>query len=108
MSALVDQLTIEFKQTESFFQRHLLQEDIERIKKLDLLLNDALNKEEFVKQGYGVGWTSGDIHTFKIKECLSEFLSVYFETMMDHSQDDLLAAWRQFNRNRMEKLVGCL
>ena len=67
-----------------------------------------MSKDEFVKQGYGVGWTSGDLHTFKIKECLSEFLSEYFAIMVEHSQADILAAWRQFNRSRMEMLVGCL
>ncbi len=110
-ASLLMKLEAEKERTDSVFQRHLLNEDLKRIQGLIQLAGECPSEAEFLKQGFGVGWTAGDLQTFKIKDCLDEFLATFYHCVKSNctqSEEQIESAWKTFNRKRLEKLVGCL
>ncbi|MGI9355289.1 MAG: hypothetical protein ACR2PF_09055 [Rhizobiaceae bacterium] len=110
-ASLLTKLEAEKERVDSVFQRHLLNEDLKRIHRLTQLAGECRSEAEFLKQGFGIGWTAGDLQTFKIRNCLDEFLTTFYHCMRSnsaHKEEQIETAWKRFNRKRIEKLVGCL
>lgn len=109
---LLEELERSVKKLESPFQAHLMREDIQRIKKLVLLAEEAKTYEEFEKSGFFLGWTHSDFRTSELSETLKPFLSVFYALVRENNSDRMQAevkhAWISFNKDRMNKLIGCL
>ena len=97
---------------DSPFQAHLMREDIQRIKKLVLLAEEASTFEEFKKAGFILGWTQNNLRTTELAGTLKPFLFVFYSAVRDGSSDrseaEVKQAWVSFNKDRLNKLVGCL
>lgn len=90
---------------ESFFRRHLLTEDVVRLRKLEEFLDQGLSKETFLREGRHVGWTAGDFRTHEIDATLKPFLEAVFAGDSDATIEE---RFRALDADRLEKLVGCL
>ncbi len=97
---------------ESYFRAHLLREDIARLRKLETLIGEQDSLEGFLKEGLYIGWTQGDFRTHELKQPLEALLAAFhaYETggRSDEQDASLRSAWQAFDRERMEKLIGCL
>jgi hypothetical protein len=77
------------------------------------MAREHANLEGFAKAGLYIGWTEGDFRTHELKELIEALLAALYvyETGRGHSNKQdlaLRAAWADFNRERMENLLGCL
>ncbi len=109
---LLEQLEITVTEIDSVFQAHLMREDIERIRKLTSLAENAESIAEFEKAGFFLNWTQNDLRTVELTDSLNPFLRAFYaaaqETDNDHLQAEVRKTWGYFNKERMRKLVGCL
>ncbi len=68
--------------------------------------------EAFAKAGLYIGWTQGDFRTDELKAPIEALLAAIraYETdgRSDRRDGAVRAAWRPFDCERMEKLLGCL
>ena len=94
------------------FQKQLLLEDIERLKKIWDLCEVHSDQQEFLKAGLFIGWTNGDLRTTELKEPIENLLRSIFklckEGANEEAERDVRQAWITFIQIRMEKLVHCL
>ncbi len=97
---------------ESLFRAQLLREDIARLRRLEAMAREHADLESFAKDGLYIGWTQGDFRTHELVEPIQALLAAFhaYETGgRSGAQDQALrAAWEAFDRQRMEKLLGCL
>lgn len=111
MKLIID-LNQQLEKTDSVFQSFLLKQDIERLEKLKSMVSDYSDQSEFVRDGSKIGWTEGDLHTFKMADTLAPFLRLFFEFQghpdSEKDESQLLEAWKEFSKDRLVKLVGCL
>lgn len=109
---LLEELEVTVDTLDSVFQAHLMREDIQRIKKLVLLAEKSSSFEDFEKAGFFLGWTQNDFRTTELAGTLKPFLSVFYAAVQDEnsacSEADVKQAWVSFNKDRLNKLVGCL
>lgn len=109
---LLDTLERLLATEQSLFRAQLLREDIARLKKLQALAASAPDLASFKKSGARVGWTQGDLRTHELSAPLDAFLeSVYaYQTgsAAPEQETRIEAAWDDFQRTRMERLIGCL
>ncbi len=89
---------------ESMFRAQLLREDIARLRKLEALARSAPDVEAFKNAGMRLGWTQGDARTHELREPLESLLAAVYE----REEGAVTAAWNEFHRARMERLLGCL
>ena len=110
--SLVTEMEHRLESEESVFSAQLLREDIDRLRRLEALAREHASLEAFAKEGLYIGWTQGDFRTHELKEPLEALLTAFhaYETGgRGEAQDRALrAAWAAFDRQRMEKLLGCL
>ncbi|MCX7961620.1 MAG: hypothetical protein N2653_08605 [Burkholderiales bacterium] len=95
----------------SLFRAQLLREDIARLAKLRELAQRAPDAEAFRKAGMRIGWTPGDTRTRELAEPLAALLDAVYAAEKSgdaQAEDRVVAAWNEFNRFRIERLVGCL
>ena len=97
---------------ESVFHAQLLREDIARLRRLEAMAREHADLESFAKAGLYIGWTQGDFRTHEIKAPIEALLAAFhaYETggQSDELDSALRTAWADFDRARMEKLLGCL
>ena len=109
---LVAELERRLDTEESVFRAQLLREDIARLRRLESLAREHADLEGFAKEGLYIGWTQGDFRTHELKAPLEALLAAFhaYETggRSDEQDRALRAAWANFDRERMEKLLGCL
>jgi len=103
---LVDDLRRAAAAEQSLFAAQLLKEDIARLEKLAELAGTSSDDGDTRKQAMTLGWTPGDLRTFELNPELAAFL----DAVLAKPQDDNVveAAWKAFNKRRIDLLVGCL
>ena len=110
--SLVTEMEQRLEAEESPFRAQLLREDIARLRRLESLAREHADLESFAKEGLYIGWTQGDFRTHELKAPLEALLAAFhaYETggRSDEQDRALHAAWANFDRERMEKLLGCL
>ncbi len=107
---LIETLSKALAQEESLFRRQLLQEDLERLRRLAARVEAADSCEGFVRDGATIGWTPDDLRTHELKPALDPLLVAIYESCgagrPDPELDARVAeAWRSFDALRMERLA---
>jgi hypothetical protein len=94
----------------SVFRAQLLKEDIARLRALLDLARAADTAEAFAQRGFLVGWTPGDTRTFELRPALEPLLAAFYAACSGDAgaEQRLVAAWQEFDRLRMDRLVGRL
>lgn len=112
---LIEKLERRLNVEQSFFQTHLLREDIARITRMRELAHAATDAAAFSKAAYRLGWTAGDLRTHEIREPLTALANAVFTYERDANsardaelESRIEQAWELLHRVRMERLVGCL
>jgi hypothetical protein len=109
---LVTEMEQRLEAEESLFRAQLLREDIARLRRLESMARGHATLEAFAKDGLYIGWTQGDFRTHELAEPIEALLAALYayETGGRNNEQDraLRAAWEAFDRQRMEKLLGCL
>jgi hypothetical protein len=109
---LLARLEADLRSEESYFRAQLLREDVARLERLRELAAVAPNLEAFKKEGRMIGWTPGDTRTWELQATLDPLLEAFYAGatcgVTADADGRLLAAWRAFDAQRMEQLVGCL
>ncbi len=109
---LLAELEQRLEAEDSLFRAQLLREDIARLRRLESLARAHPDLAGFAKAGLSIGWTQGDFRTHEIKAPLEALLAAFHAYQTGGRSDDLeralRAAWADFDRERMEKLLGCL
>lgn len=113
---LIGELERKLETEQSYFQAHLLREDMARLVRMRDLARDAADAIAFRKTVFRLGWTAGDLRTHEIREPLEMLADVMYsyltgtsEGTSDAEQEARIEqAWLILHRVRMERLVGCL
>ena len=105
--AVIDAVTAELAGDPSYFRAALLREDLARLNRLRELVADAVDEAAFMKAAGLAGWTPGDLRTGELKPWLDPFLRAWYSA--GAGEDPALPGlWRDFDRNRLDILAGCL
>ncbi len=109
---LLEDLANAANNVDSPFQSQLIREDIARLNKLRELAGSSTTFDDFRKEGFYIGWTRDDLRTMDMKATLEWLLAAFYRLETGEgspaAEQDLNQAWSAFNRDRMEKLIGCL
>jgi hypothetical protein len=113
---LIRELERKLETEQSYFQAHLLREDIARLARMRDLARDTADAIAFRKAAFRLGWTAGDLRTHEIREPLEMLADAMYgylkgksEGTSDAEQEARIEqAWLILHRVRMERLVGCL
>ena len=109
---LIEDLESRAGAEQSMFRAQLTREDLARLRKLAALAEACPDRDSFLKQGLYAGWTQGDFRTHELKEPIEAVLTAFYAYQTggrtDAQDRTLRAAWDVFDRERIEKLVGCL
>ncbi len=105
--AVIDAVTAELAGDPSYFRAALLREDLERLTGLLELAAEAVDETAFMKAAGLAGWTPGDLRTHELKPWLDPFLRAWYGAA-DGDGPAPLDLWRDFDRNRLDILAGCL
>lgn len=109
---LIEELERRLETEQSVFRAQLLREDLARLSKLRAMARDGDTLAAFVKEGLYIGWTQGDFRTHELKTEIETVLAALYAYETGGRTDELdtavRGAWQAFDRERMEKLIGCL
>ncbi|MBX9905192.1 MAG: hypothetical protein K2Y31_12595 [Burkholderiales bacterium] len=109
---LIKELERKLETEQSYFQTHLLREDIARLAKMRDLARDAADAIAFRKAAFGLGWTAGNLRTHEIREPLEMLADAMYcyAAGADNAEQEarIEQAWLVLHRVRMERLMGCL
>lgn len=109
---LTRELERKLETEQSYFQAHLLREDIARLARMHDLARDAADAIAFRKAVFRLGWTAGDLRTHEIREPLEKLADAMYSYVTGAREAEQEArieqAWLILHRERMERLVGCL
>jgi hypothetical protein len=109
---LIEDLEARAGTEQSMFRAQLLREDLDRLRRLTALADQCADLADFLKQGLYAGWTQGDFRTHELKTPIEAVLTAFYDYRTggrtDAQDRALRAAWNAFDRERIEKLVGCL
>ena len=105
--AVIDAVNAELGGAPSYFRAALLREDVERLTGLLALAAEAADEAAFMKAAGLAGWTPGDLRTGELKPWLNPFLCAWYGAG-EGGDPALLDLWRDFDRNRLDILAGCL
>ena len=105
--SVIDAVTAELDGDPGYFRAALLREDLERLNRLLEQAAEAADQTAFAKAGRLAGWTPGDLRTGELRPWLDPFLSAWYGAG-DGDAPALLDLWRNFDRNRLDILAGCL
>lgn len=109
---LIRELERKLETEQSYFQTHLLREDIARLARMRDLARDAADAVAFRKSVFRLNWTAGDLRTHEIREPLEMLADAIYSYAADASNTEQEArieqAWLILHRARMERLMGCL
>jgi hypothetical protein len=113
---LIETLERRLETEQSFFQAHLLGEDIARLGRMRELAREwaraSSDAGAYLEKVMLLGWTAGDLRTHEIREPLAALAEAVYqwETGAGDAtlQTRIEQAWVELHRARMERLVGCL
>ncbi len=113
---LIRELERKLETEQSYFQAHLLREDIVRLTRMRDLARDVVDAVAFRKAVLRLGWTAGDLRTHEIREPLEmladaiySYVTAAGEGTSDREQEARIEqTWLILHRVRMERLMGCL
>ena len=116
---LIRELERKLETEQSYFQAHLLREDVARLARMRDLARDVADAVTFRKAALRLGWTAGDLRTHEIREpleMLADAIYSYVTTAgaADEGTSDgglearIGQAWLILHRVCMERLMGCL
>ena len=109
---LIEELESRVGAEQSMFRAQLLREDLARLERLADFVGECSDRDSFLKQGLYAGWTQGDFRTHELKAPIEAVLAAFYAYQTggrtDQQDRALRAAWDVFDRDRIEKLVGCL
>ena len=112
---LIETLERRLNAEQSFFQTHLLREDIGRLTRMRELAHAAADATAFRNTVFRIGWTAGDLRTHEIREPLAVLADAVYAYEHDASstrdaeqETRIEQAWEILHRVRMERLLGCL
>lgn len=113
---LIRELERKLETEQSYFQAHLLREDIARLAKMRDLARDTADAIAFRKAVLSLFWTAGNLRTHEIREPLEMLADAIYshiagagEGTSDREQEARIQqAWQILHRARMERLMGCL
>lgn len=113
---LMDELRRRLEGEQSYFQQHLLREDIARLEKVAGMARVLAGVDIFLVAAKKVGWTPDDRRTHELKEVLDPLLAaIHKRVTADQGDsgvvaldDEIVALWRAFDQQRMDRFVGCL
>lgn len=109
---LILKLERKLETEQSYFQAHLLREDIARLARMRDLARDTADAIEFRKAVLSLSWTAGNLRTHEIREpleMLADAMYGYTAAAGDAEQEARIEqAWLILHRARMERLMGCL
>lgn len=109
---LIRELEQKLETEQSYFQTHLLREDLARLARMRDLARDAADAIAFRKAVLSLCWTAGNLRTHEIHEpleMLADAMYGYVEGASDAEQEVRIEqAWLILHRARMERLMGCL
>lgn len=113
---LIRELERKLETEQSYFQSHLLREDIARLGRMRDLALDAADAIAFRKAVFRLSWTAGDLRTHEIREPLEMLADAMFSYVSDagkgtsdrEQEARIEQAWIILHRARMERLMGCL
>ena len=109
---LIRELERKLETEQSYFQTHLLREDIARLGRMCDLARDTADAIAFRKVVLRLGWTAGDLRTHEIREpleMLADAMYGYAAGANNAEQEaHIEQAWLNLHRARMERLMGCL
>ena len=108
--SVIDAVKAELDGDPSYFRAALLREDLGRLNRLLELAAGASDEAAFLKAAGLAGWTPGDLRTGELKPWLDPFLRAWYGAAGAAGDSDaaLLDLWRDFDRNRLDILAGCL
>jgi len=97
---------------ESYVQRQLAKEDLERVAKLRDIARAHKELQSLKKEALFIGWTNGDLRTHELSEPLHVLIQAVhdFETNGGGEEYDaaIMTAWTVFHGLRMKILIHCL
>ncbi len=105
--AVIDAVKAELGGEPSYFRAALLREDLARLNRLLKLADEAADEEAFLTAAGLIGWTPGDLRTGELKPWLVPFLRAWYGAARGDGPA-LLDLWREFDRDRLDILAGCL
>ncbi len=117
---LIRELEKKLETEQSYFQTHLLGEDIARLAKMRDLAREAADVIAYRKAVFRLGWTAGDLRTHEIQEPLEMLADAMYSYVTGASEGTsegtseaeqearIEQAWLILHRVRMERLIGCL
>ena len=105
--SVIDAVAEELGGEPSYFRAALLREDTDRLSRLLQLAAEAADEAAFLKAAGLAGWTPGDLRTGELKPWLDPFLRAWYAAA-GGGDAALLDLWRDFDRNRLDILAGCL
>ena len=94
------------------FRAQLLREDLQRLRRLQVLAAATPERDGYLAAGRRLGWTQGDQRTDELRGVLDALLDAVFEHERGRRGDEqerrIQEAWAELTAARIEKLVGCL
>jgi hypothetical protein len=108
---LLDDLGSRLATESSLFRRHLLSEDVERVRRLEGLLAGASDAEAFVTAGRAIAWGASAARNPELEPALGEFLRALHALASapgDEAEARVTATWAALERERLERFTGCL
>ena len=105
--SVIEAVTAELAGEPSYFRTALLREDLERLNRLPDLAAGAADEAAFLRAAGMAGWTPGDLRTGELKPWLDPFLRAWYAAG-EGGDPALPGLWREFDRNRLDILAGCL
>ena len=115
---LLDDLGARLASEDSYFRQHLIKEDIARLERLVAAFTPGTVAADLVATGLRLGWTPDDSRTNELRPALEPLLDAIHNrfaaattgtaAFLAELDDRILALWNDFERLRMDRLVGCL
>lgn len=106
---LIPAFEADLAREETYFRKHLLTEDIARLKRLEALCAQSPDFAAFEKAGMRIGWTRDDMRTASLAEPIREFLTMLWRAEREGGAESAIReAWLKLDGERMRILVHCL
>jgi hypothetical protein len=115
---LLDDLAARLSNEESYFRQHLIKEDISRLERLVAACPPGTDAASLIATGLKLGWTPDDMRTHELRPALEPLILAMHGRLVSAAANDataigamddrIAALWEDFERLRMDRLVGCL
>jgi hypothetical protein len=115
---LLDDLGARLAVEDSYFRQHLIKEDVARLETLLAVCPPGTDVAAVIAKGLKLGWTPDDLRTHELRPALEPLLTAIHDRLSATAAGDetsipeldarIVDLWRDFERLRMDRLVGCL